>query len=88
MFQSNEAGERGGAMYVTRESKVVWEGCHSQRNTASLGAAVYASNAVIELLGDSVLAYDEVRCERALVLFCFRVASCCVASRCVVRYVE
>lgn len=60
IFEQNDAGERGGAVYVTRESTVTFDGCSSLRNTASLGAAVYASHSFVTLSGGSVLAYDEV----------------------------
>lgn len=59
-FIENKAGERGGALYVTRESKAVWRNCSSSRNTASLGAALYSSHAMVQLLDGSKLSNDDV----------------------------
>lgn len=59
-FIENEAGERGGALYVTRGSKAVWRNCSSSRNYASLGAAVYSSHAIMHLLDGSKLSNDDV----------------------------
>lgn len=59
-MEGNQAGERGGAVYVTRESTVTFDACGSLRNSASLGAAVYAAHSFVALTGGSALAYDEV----------------------------
>eukprot|EP00903_Cladosiphon_okamuranus_P009052 g8654.t1 len=59
-FEGNLAGERGGAMYVTRGSTVTFDACGSLSNSASVGAAVYAAHSFVALMGGSMLAYDEV----------------------------
>lgn len=60
-IEGNQAGERGGALYATRGAQAKWHACHSSMNSASLGAAVYASHSAVELREGSTLAYDEVR---------------------------
>ncbi|CAN0337997.1 unnamed protein product, partial [Laminaria digitata] len=60
MLEGNQAGERGGALYATRGARAKWYACHSSMNSASLGAAVYASHSVVELREGSTLSYDEV----------------------------
>ena len=56
----NTANERGGALYVTRGSEAILDGCFSTTNAASLGAAVFSSHSSVKLLGGSELALDEV----------------------------
>lgn len=60
MLEENQAGERGGALYATRGAKAKWYACHSFKNSASLGAAIYASHSVIELREGSTLSNDKV----------------------------
>lgn len=60
ILEANEARERGGAFYVTRGSRMMWNSCTSTENSASLGTSIYASNAELELGGDSILAQDSV----------------------------